>query len=224
MAGIGWIVDAEVRGDVESLDRTQRRAVRRTRVNDGRLVRRMGKGWRAGVRAAGVLTQPETGVGPGGVISPLGAQICLPQVVAEWVEREVQPRMRGRGVLLRVADDVVLGGAREADARTIMAVLPKRCARVGLRLHSTKTAVMACSKPATHQGSVEGNGTCDFLGLPHDWTRSRRGYGVRTRRTARTRHRRPTKSWWRWWRATRHAPLPVQYQRLGLQRRGHLRS
>ena len=68
-------------------------------------------------------------------------------------------------------------------------MLPKRFARDGLTMHPTKTALMAFSKPEAPQGSTEGNGTCDFLGLTHDWTRSRRGYWVIKRRTAHKRLR-----------------------------------
>ena len=56
-----------------------------------------------------------------------------------------------------------------------MAVLPKRCARCGLTLHPTKTAGIACRKPATHQGADRGNGPCTLLGRTHAWTKARRG-------------------------------------------------
>jgi retron-type reverse transcriptase len=75
--GIGWIVDAEVSGYVESIDRTRLREVLRKRVNDGSLLRLIGKWLRAGVMEHGVLTHPETGVVQGGVISPVLANIFL---------------------------------------------------------------------------------------------------------------------------------------------------
>jgi RNA-directed DNA polymerase len=76
--------------------------------------------------------------------------------VEEWVERDVQPRMTGRCLLMRFADAVVMGGELEADARTSMAVVPKRCARFGRRIPPTKTALMACRQPEAHQGSDTG--------------------------------------------------------------------
>jgi len=102
--GIGWIVDAEVRGYFDSIDRTRLRGVLRQRVKDGRIWRLMGKGRRAGVREAGVLHHPDTGVVPGGTISPVLANIFLHQVLDEWFEHEVQPRLKGRSFLLRFAD------------------------------------------------------------------------------------------------------------------------
>jgi RNA-directed DNA polymerase len=219
--GIGWIVDADVSGYFDSIDRTQLREVLRKRVNDGRIARLIGKWLRAGVMEDGVLHHPETGVVQGGVISPVLANIFLHHVLDEWFEREVRPRMKGRGFLTRFADDFVIGCEREADARRIMAVLPKRFARYGLTIHPSKTTLIAFRKPAAHQGADSGNGTFDFLGLTHYWTKSRRGYWVIKRRTARKRLRRTKKMLWRWCRANRHAPLKDQYRMLCLKLRGH---
>lgn len=69
--GIGWMVDAEVSGYVDSIDGTRLRAVLGKRVNDGRIMRLMGKWLHAGVMEEGVLTHPETGVPQGGVASPV---------------------------------------------------------------------------------------------------------------------------------------------------------
>ena len=219
--GIGWIVEADVRGYFDSIDGTRLREVLRKRVNDGRIMRLIGQWRRAGVMEDGVLTQPETGVPQGGVGSPVRANIFLHHVLDEWCEREVRPRMQGRCFLIRFADDFVIGCEREADARRIMDVLPTRFARFGLRIHPTKTALRAFRKPEAHKDSEDGNGTCDFLGLTHSWTQSRRGFWVIKRRTARKRLRRTKKSLWRWCRNHRHAPLQYQYQMLCSKLRGH---
>jgi len=103
--GIGWIVDADVSGYVDSIDRTRLREVLRHRVNDGRIMRLIGKWLRAGVWEEGVLNHPDTGVGQGGTISPVLANIFLHQVLDAWFEHEVQPRLKGRSFLIRFADD-----------------------------------------------------------------------------------------------------------------------
>ena len=128
--------------------------------------------------------------------------------------------MKGRGFLMRCADAFVIGGAVEAAARNILAVRPTRCARFGLRMHPTQTALRAFRKPSAQQASAEGPGTCDFLGLTHSWTRSRRGFWVMKRRTARKRARRTTQSLWRWCRTNRHAPLQDQDQTVCQKVRG----
>lgn len=222
--GIGWIVEAEVSGYCASMDRTRRREVLGQRVNAGRSMRRIGKWRRAGVMADGARHHPETGVVQGGVIAPGLATSVLHHVLEEGFEREVRPRLQGRAFRIRFADDFCIGCEREGDARKSMAVRPKRFARFGLTIHAEKTALIACGKPDARQASAQGNGTFEFLGLPHYWTTSRRGWWVRKRRTARKRLRRTPQARWRWCRANRHAPVPDQYQRLCLKWRGPFRS
>jgi RNA-directed DNA polymerase len=203
--GIGGIVEAEVRGYCDSIDRTQLREVLRKRGNDGRLIRLIGKWLRVGVRADGGRHHPESGVVQGGVRSPVLANLFLHQVLEDWCAWEGRPRLRGRCFLLRFADAVCIGCAYAADARQIMAVLPKRCARSGFPIPPEQTTVLAVRKPNTHQAAATGNGTCDGLGWPQYWTRSRRGCWGSTRRTARKRRRRTKKALWRGGRPNRHA-------------------
>ena len=203
---IGWSVDAEGSGSVDRIDRTRLREGWRQRVNEGRRLRRSGQWLRAGVMEDAILRHPETGVVQGGVIAPVLAKRVLPHVLDAWCAQEVWPRMPGRWCLMRFAEDCVMGCASEGDARRIMAVRPKRCARYGLPMPPTQTTLIAFRQPAAHHGSADGSGTCDFLGLPHDWTKSRRGVWGITRRTA----------------SKRHAPLQYQYQQLCQKGRGPL--
>jgi RNA-directed DNA polymerase len=221
--GMGWIVDADVSGYFDSIDRTRLREVLRKRVNDGSILRLIGKWLRAGVMEDGVLTHPETGVVQGGVISPVLANIFLHHVLDEWFESEVQPRLKGRSFLTRFADDFVIGCELEADAQKIMGVLPKRFARFGLRIHPTKTTLIVFRKPKASQTWAHGNGTFEFLGFTHYWARTRRGFWVIKRRTARKRLRRTQKALWQWCRHNRHAPLQYQYRMLCVKLRGHFR-
>jgi group II intron reverse transcriptase/maturase len=219
--GIGWIVDADVSGYFDSIDRARLRDVLRKRVNDGRILRLIGKWLRAGVMEEGVLSYPESGVVQGGVISPVLSNLFLHHVLDEWFEREVRPRLKGRCFWTRFADDFIIGGELEADARRVMAVLPKRFARFGLSIHPEKTALIAFRKPPGHHETSKGNGTFDFLGLTHYWAKSRRGYWVIKRRTASKCLRRTKKALWRWCHANRHAPLKYQYRMLCQKLRGH---
>jgi RNA-directed DNA polymerase len=221
--GSGGIVEAEVSGYFDSIDRTRLREVLRQRVNDGRIVRLIGKWLRAGVREDGVRHHPETGVVQGGVLSPVLANVFLQHVLEEWFEREVRPRLKGRACLLRFADDFCIGCEREADARKIIAVLPKRFARYGVTIHPEKTALIAFGKPAARQAAAKGHGTFAFLGLTHSRAKSRRGFWVIKRRTASKRLRHTKKALWRWCRTHRHAPLKYQYQMRCLKLCGHFR-
>jgi RNA-directed DNA polymerase len=103
--GIGWIVDADVSGYFDSIDKTRLQEVLRKRVNDGRIKRLIGKWLRAGVMEEGGLMHPETGVPQGGTVSPVLANIFLHHVLDEWFERDVRPRMQGHCCLIRFADD-----------------------------------------------------------------------------------------------------------------------
>jgi RNA-directed DNA polymerase len=219
--GIGWIVDADVSGYFDSINRTHLREVLRRRVNDGSILRLMGKWLRAGVMEEGELHHPETGVVQGGVISPVLANVLLHHVLDEWFEREVQPRLKGRSFLTRFADDWIIGCELEEDAQRLMAVLPKRFARFDLSLHPEKTVMIKCRRPMARMASGDGNGTFDFLGLTHYWARARRGYWVIKRKTARKRLRRTKKALGRWCRANRHLPLKDQYRMLCQKLRGH---
>ena len=221
---ISWRVDADVSGFFDRLDHDLRRDMMRRRVKDGQLIRLIGKWLKAGVIEGDARTYPAQGTPQGGVGSPLLATIFLHQVLDAWVVHEVEPRMQGRGFLLRVADDVIIGGEREDDARRMMAVLPQRCARVGLTIHPPTTGLVSCRKPASHAEADTGNGPVEFLGCTQYWTKSRRGYWVIKRKTAGKRLRRAQKSLWQWCRDQRHTPRQAQ-DRIWCQKlRGHYQS
>lgn len=209
---IGGIVDAEVRGCCDRLDHDRRRDMIRPRGKDGRIVALLSQWLNAGVLDGETLTSPAHGPPPGGVRSPMLANSFLHHVLDEWVVREVKPRMKGRCLLTRVADDLIIGCEGEDDARRIMAVLPQRCARFGLTIHPTKTALLAFRKPASHTEADMGNGPFECLGCTHYGTKSRRGDWVITRRTASKRLRRTRKALWQWGRDQRHTPLKAQYR------------
>ena len=153
-------------------------------------------------------------------MSPLLAQIVLPEVLEAWCERAVTPRLQGRGVLLRFAAAFGSGGAREDAARRMLAVLPKRVTRFGLTSHPQQTGLVDCRKPARRGAAGSGNGPGECLGFPQDWTTSRRGDWGITRVTAKRRLRRAMTAVWPWGRNPRHDPLGEQHRKLSRRRRG----
>src|SRR5438128_10246007 len=83
----------------------------------------------------------------GGVASPLLANIFLHYVLDVWFERDIKPLLKGQAVLIRYADDGVLGFSQEEDARRVLAVLPKRFGKYRLSLHPEKTRLIDFRKP-----------------------------------------------------------------------------
>jgi RNA-directed DNA polymerase len=124
-------------------------------------------------------------------------------------------------VLIRFADDFVIGCAREDDARRMLVGLPKRLARFQLTIHPQKTRLVRFQPPRQEDDGECEAGTFDVLGLTHDWATSRRGYWVIKRRTATKRLRRAMRAVWPWCRTHRHDPLRDPYRVLCQKLRGH---
>jgi len=138
-------------------------------------LRLIGKWLHAGVGEGETFLQSETGSPQGAVVSPLLGNVFLHQGLDEWYVHVVKPRLKGRSFLVRYGEDFVLGCELETEARRIMAVLPKRFARLGLTIHPQKTALVAFSKPAARAEGIPGKSTFEFLGFTHYWARSRQG-------------------------------------------------
>ena len=207
MAG-RWVLEIDIRKFFDTLDHRQLRDIVRKRVRDGVLLRLIGKWLNAGVMEDGAIEYPEAGTPQGGVISPLLANIYLHEVLDEWFVRQVAPRLVGRAVLVRYADDVVIIFGNEQDARRVFDVLPKRFAKYGLTLHPEKTRLVDFRRPdrralpSPDNGDVRSRpGTFDLLGFTHYWAKSRKGYWVVKQKTAADRLRRALKRIADWCRA-----------------------
>lgn len=220
MENINWVVDADVSGCFDNIPKGLLLEVIRQRVNDGAILRLIGKWLNAGVLDGEELFYPERGTPQGGVISPLLANIYLHEVLDKWFEQEVKPRMQGQCFLVRFADDFVVGCELERDAERLLAVLPKRFGRYGLTIHPTKTKLVKFSRPKLNDDG-KGNGTFDFLGFTHYWARGRKGTWTVKRKTAGKRLRRAVKRVWQWCRQHRHHPVREQQQMLNAKLRGH---
>ena len=174
--GGGWVLEVDIQSFFDTLDHGALRSFLDKRVTDGVIRRAIDKWLKAGVLEAGAVTHPEVGTPQGGVISPLLANVYLHEVLDRWFETDVKPRLRGRAQLVRYADDFVLAFALEADARRVMAVLPKRFGKYGLTLHPDKTRLVKFTRPRTGGGGGEGErGSFELLGFNHHWARSRKG-------------------------------------------------
>jgi RNA-directed DNA polymerase len=223
----GWVLEADIRKFFDTLDHDHLRSMLRQRVRDGVLLRLIGKWLNAGVMTEGELTRPEAGSPQGGVISPLLANIYLHEVLDVWFKRAVKPRLKGRAVLIRYADDFVVVFSRQDDARRVLDVLPKRFGKYGLALHPDKTRLVRFRRPRTGAsrrdgvGGLDGPESFDFLGFTHHWAKSLKGNWVVKLRTSSARIRRTLRRANDWCRKHRHQPVPWQRDRLSAALLGH---
>lgn len=220
----GWVLEVDIERFFDTLDHTELRTFLDRRVTDGVLRRVTHKWLRAGVMEASGVRHPDLGTPQGGVISPLLANVYLHEVLDEWWERQVRPRLKGRSFLVRYADDFVLVFEREDDARQVMEVLPKRFGKYGLTLHPDKTRLVRFERPHDRgpgKASPSRPGTFDLLGFTHYWAKSRRGWWVVMQQTANDRLARALTRVWVWCRANCHRPLHEQHAALTRKLRGH---
>jgi group II intron reverse transcriptase/maturase len=227
----GWILEVDIQGFFECLDRRYLRAFLDRRVRDGVLRRAIDKWLKAGVLEEGQLHRPKGGTPQGGVVSPVLANVYLHVVLDEWFEHRVKPHLAGRAFLIRYADDFVIVFARKDDARRVMEALPRRLGKYGLTLHPEKTRLVRFKRPMgrpqkERTARVDGPrwdrpGTFDFLAFTHYWGRSWRGRWILMRRTADDRFRRAVRDVKLWLRRHRHWPIADQHRMLSRKIRGH---
>jgi len=220
MAG-GWVLEVDISKFFDTLDHERLREILSRRVRDGVLVRLIGKWLNAGVMEGLVLRHPEAGTPQGGVISPLLANIYLHEVLDEWFVRDVQPRLSGRAVLVRYADDFVFVFARKDDAERVLDVLPKRFGKYGLTLHPDKTRLVPFHRPDRNDGEDDRPGTFDLLGFTHHWGLSRKGKWVVKKRTAKDRFSRTLRRIAEWCCRHRHDDVETQQRALARKLNGH---
>src|SRR5204863_3966401 len=147
------------------------------RVGDRRVVRLIQKWLRAGVLEEGKRTQSETGTVQGGSISPLLANLDLHYVFDLWVRRWRRRQARGEVIVVRFADDFVVGFEHRQDAVQFLAELRDRFDRFGLELHPDKTRLLEFGRFADQARRGRGDGkpeTFSFLGFTHSCAKSGR--------------------------------------------------
>jgi hypothetical protein len=173
----------------------------------------------------GCVYHPETGVPQGGVVSPILSNVYLHEVLDQWFEHQVKPRLRGRAHLVRYADDFVMVFESEEDARRVQEVLPKRFGKYGLRLHPDKTRLLRFEPPSKtklrNELSTQRGRSFDLLGMTLYWNKSRRGRWVVTQKTAKARFRRGLRRLSLWCKDHRHDPVEEQHVALSRKLQGH---
>lgn len=218
---VSWVLEADIQSFFDSIDRKMLMEMLRERIADPSLLRLIGKCMHVGILDGEEYSEPEEGTVQGSALSPRLGNVYLHHVLDLWFEREVQPRLRGKAILIRYADDFVIGFEREEDARRVMKVLGQRFGRYGLTLHPDKTHLLPFKRPPS--GPTKGGGptTFDFLGFTVFWRRNRKGHWTLAFKTRMARLRRAIKSLADWCRRHRHEPVKQQQAALARRIRGH---
>ncbi len=175
---VNWVLDADIRSFFDTLDRKWLVEFLEHRVRDRRVIRLVKKWLAAGVLEEGEWKATEAGTVQGGSISPLLANVYLHYVFDTWVKRWRRTQAKGDVIVVRFADDFVVGFEHRAEAERFLTELKERFLKFGLELHSEKTRLIEFGRFAAERRWKRGEGrpeTFDFLGLTHLCGKTRGG-------------------------------------------------
>lgn len=193
------------------------------RIGDRRVLGLVAKWLKAGVMEEGTWTEGVEGTPQGAVISPLLANIYLHYVYDLWVEQWRKRRTVGEVLVIRYADDTIVGFQRHADAERFLRDLRERLATFGLDLHPEKTRLIEFGRHALPRRSVKGLGkpeTFDFLGFTHICGKRQDGKFILLRQTITRRMRAKLREIKETLYRMCHPPVPEQGRWLGQVLRG----
>jgi len=187
---VNWILDADIRSFFDTVSQEWLIRFVEHRIGDPRIIRLIQKWLRAGVLEDGAVTVSEKGTGQGSVASPMLANIYLHYVIDLWANRWRQQEATGDMIIVRYADDIVIGFEQEADAHRFLDALRTRLEEFALSLHPEKTRLIEFGRHAAARREQRGLGkpeTFNFLGFTFISGKSRRGGFLVKRKTRRDR-------------------------------------
>jgi RNA-directed DNA polymerase len=209
---VSWILDADIRSFFDTVDQEWLIRFVKHRIGDPRIVRLIQKWLKAGILEKGVVSASDKGTGQGSVISPLLANIYLHYVLDLWAERWRRHQATGDMIIVRYADDIVVGFEREMDARRFRDAMRERFEKFSLSLHPDKTRLIEFGRFAAVNRKRRGLGkpeTFKFLGFSFICGKSRRGKFLVWRKTRQDRMRAKLKAIKQELRQRMHQPIPV---------------
>jgi RNA-directed DNA polymerase len=221
---VSWILDADIRSFFDTVNQEWLIRFVEHRIGDPRIVRLIQKWLKAGILENGVLSASDRGTGQGSVISPLLANIYLHYVLDLWAERWRRHEATGDMIIVRYADDIVVGFEREMDARRFLEEMRERFESFSLSLHPEKTRLIEFGRFAAANRKRRGLGkpeTFNFLGFSFICGKSRRGKFLVKRKTRQDRMRAKLKAIKQELRQRMHQPIPVQGKWLGQVVKGY---
>jgi group II intron reverse transcriptase/maturase len=210
---VNWILDADVSSFFDSVSHEWLIRFVEHRIGDQRVIRLIRKWLKAGVMEDGKVIPTEVGTPQGAVLSPLLANIYLHYVFDLWADRWRRHHAKGNVIIVRYADDSVVGFEYKSDANRFLVDMRQRLEQFALSLHPDKTRLIEFGRYAIDHRAARGLGkpeTFNFLGFTHISGRSRRGTFQLKRKTRRDRMRTKLKGIKEELRRRLHLPIPVQ--------------
>lgn len=210
---VNWVLDADICGFFDSMTHEWLEKFVGHRIADKRVVRHLKKWLNAGVLEDGYLKHSRSGSPQGGSISPLLGNIYLHYVLDLWAQQWRRKQSGGDMIIVRYADDFIVGFEHRKDAERFLAELVERFRQFGLELHPDKTRLIEFGRFAAERRGKRGGGkpdTFDFLGFTHYVGTTKDGYFRVKRRTAGGRLREKLKDIGRELRRRRYLPIPEQ--------------
>src|SRR5438093_8797973 len=221
---VNWVLDADIRDFFGQLDRSWLRKFLEHRIADKRVLRLVDKWLAAGVIEDGEWTACEEGSPQGASVSPLLANVYLHYVLDLWADWWRRRSAHGDVIIVRWADDFIVGFEHREDAERFLAELRGRLAKFGLELHPDKTRLIEFGRRAARNRAAQGLGkpeTFAFLGFTHICATSKSGRFWLKRITVSKRMRAKLSEVNDELKRRRHEPIPVQGRWLASVVRGH---
>jgi group II intron reverse transcriptase/maturase len=221
---VNFILDADIRSFFDTVSQEWLIRFVEHRVGDKRIVRLIQKWLRAGVLEEGVVSVSEKGTAQGAVISPLLANIYLHYALDLWAERFRRREATGDMIIVRYADDFIVGFEHESDAWRFLDAMRVRLQEFALSLHPEKTRLIEFGRHAEANRRRRGFGkpeTFNFLGFTFICSKSRGGKFLITRKSRRDRVRAKLKEVKWALRRCMHQPIPEQGRWLRRMIRGY---
>jgi group II intron reverse transcriptase/maturase len=222
---VNWVLDADVADFFTSLDHGWLGKFMEHRIGDKRVLRLIQQWLEAGVIEGEDWAECDEGTPQGATVSPLLANVYLYYVLDLWAERWRRRQARGDVVIVRYADDFIVGFEHREDAKRFLAELGERFAKFGLELKAEKTRLIEFGRFAARDRAARGLGkpeTFDFLGFTHISGKNRSGGFTVRRITIKKRMRAKLREVKAELIRRMHQPIPEVGRWLGRVVRGHL--
>jgi group II intron reverse transcriptase/maturase len=166
---VGWIVDIDIKGFFDNLDKEHLMEMIGKRIADTRVLRLIRKWLNAGIVEDGIWSDTEKGTPQGATISPLLANVYLHYVLDQWTDQWRQSA-QGDVIIVRYADDAVMGFQHEYEAKKFLQDLKEQLGQYGLELNEEKTRLIRFGRFARQNRDERGEGKPEsftFLGFQH---------------------------------------------------------